>query len=182
MHKLLTAAATALTLSAMGMAAPAVADDNSGRGNRGGYSQDQRDRDGRGDRGYDDRGQGERGYRDRDHDRNDDYGDRRGSRFDFGRHERGFDHWERGWGRDGHRWHGQHGWHDRHGVLPYRMLLRRLARQGYYDVRGLRPSRWGFGWRAFAFIGRGYPVMLRVNPYNGQVLAVRRIGHWHSRY
>jgi hypothetical protein len=159
MRKLLTTAAAALALSAMGLAAPAFADeDRDGRGPRGSYDQ-----------GYQHQGEqpGDRGYRDRDHGDDRDY-DRRG--FDFDRHERSLDAWERGWRRDGQRWQG------RHGVLPYRLLVRRLAQQGYYSVRGLKPGRFGFGWRAFAFTGRGHPVMLRINPYTGRVLDVRYVG------
>ena len=102
----------------------------------------------------------------------DNYGDRtRGGRDDFGRSEQRLDRWERGW-RDG-------GYRDRnygdHRVLSQWQLVRRLERQGYYGVRGLRPSRHGFGWRAFAYTGRGRPVMIRVNPYTGRVLDVRPI-------
>jgi hypothetical protein len=168
MRKLLTTAAAALMLSTMGLAAPALADHDDGRGYRGGNN----------DQGYQQQGQppGDRGFRDRD------YGDdgrgygRRGERFDFDRHERRFDDWERGWRRDGYHQHG------RHGALPYRILLRRLAQQGYYGVRGLRPSRFGFGWRAFAFTGRGHVVMLRINPYTGRVLDVRFVGYGRARY
>lgn len=89
--------------------------------------------------------------------------------FDFGRHEGNFDRWERGWGR--------HGFSDsrHHGPLSYWRIVRRLEAQGYYGVRGLRQSRHGFGWRAFAFTGRGRPVMLHINPYTGRVLNVRYV-------
>ena len=87
---------------------------------------------------------GEQGYVERDEDRN----------------------WERSWrGSDGYRDHNQ--------TLPYWKLERRIERQGYDHVRNLHPSRFGFGWKAFARDRFGRPVMLRVNPYSGRVLDVR---------
>lgn len=173
MNKYLAAATTALTLSVAALATPAFADHNTpvpgyggngpqvgqpnddsnyGRGERGRGDQ------GRGDQEQGDFGRGERGHGSYDFDRND---------------ERGFDGWEQGWKRGGY---GDYG---RQGVLPYRKLIRRLERQGYYDVRGLRQSYRGFGLRAFAFSGRGFPVMLRINPYTGQVMDVRPVGRRH---
>ena len=156
MRNTMIAAATALVLT-LGIAAPSFADDNSyGNRNPGGsYGQNQQhdnddyDRDGR-------RGGNGAWRRDRD-DRN------------FDRSEGNFDRWERGWRHD-NRQDYRH-----HGTLSHWQLVRRLERQGYYGVRGLRPARWGFGWRAFAYTGRGRPVMLRINPYTGRVLEARTL-------
>ncbi len=88
---------------------------------------------------------------------------------DWGRHERGFDQWERGWGRSD-RGYGHH-----EGLLSRWQIVRRLERQGFFDVRGLRDARWGWGLRAYAYDRRGRPVMLRVNPYNGRVIDLRYV-------
>jgi len=88
-------------------------------------------------------------------------------RFDFNRHERNFDVWERGWGNGGYHQFRHHQ------QLSYWRLIRRIEAQGYHGVRGLRQSRFGWGYRAFAFNYRGQPVMLRINPYTGRVLNVR---------
>ena len=88
---------------------------------------------------------------------------------DWRHHERGFDQWERGWGR-GNRGYGHH-----EQALSQRQIIRRLERQGFYGVRGLREARWGWGLRAFAHDRRGRPVMLRVNPYNGRILDLRYV-------
>ncbi|MBL8780659.1 MAG: hypothetical protein JNL06_06910 [Alphaproteobacteria bacterium] len=154
MRNTMIAAATALVLS-VGFAAPSFADDNN-YGNRnpsGSYAQNQQYDDDDYDRG-DRRGDNGTWRRDRD-DRN------------FDRHERRFDQWERGWRDD---FGPQYG---RHKPLSYRQLVRRLEFQGYYGVRNLRKSHWGGAWRAFAYSGRGRPVMLRINPYTGRVLAAR---------
>lgn len=154
MRNTMIAAATALALS-VGFAAPSFADDNN-YGNRnpsGSYAQNQQYDDDDYDRG-DRRGDNGTWRRDRD-DRN------------FDRHERRFDQWERGWRDD---FGPQYG---RHKPLSYRQLVRRLEFQGYYGVRNLRKSHWGGAWRAFAYSGRGRPVMLRINPYTGRVLAAR---------
>ncbi len=154
MRNTMIAAATALALS-VGFAAPSFADDNN-YGNRnpsGSYAQNQQYDDDDYDRG-DRRGDNGTWRRDRD-DRN------------FDRHERRFDQWERGWRDD---FGPQYG---RHKPLSYRQLVRRLEFQGYYGVRNLRKSHWGGAWRAFAYWGRGRPVMLRINPYTGRVLAAR---------
>jgi len=74
--------------------------------------------------------------------------------------------WERSW----HRWDG---YRDHDQVLPYWKLERRIERQGYFGVRNLHPSRFGFGWKAFARDRFGRAVMLRVNPHSGRVLDVR---------
>jgi len=153
MRKLVTLAATALTLGTLAFAAPAFADGNGP--NRYGYNQaapyqNQND--------YNDDRYNGRNDRDHDFDRRDD------------RRDGNFDRWERGWGP---AFGGQTlGFHQ---PLNYWQITHRLERQGYYGVRGLRPSRFGFGWRAFAFVGRGQPVMLRINPYTGRVLDVRYI-------
>jgi hypothetical protein len=156
MRNTMIAAATAFAL-AMGFAAPSFADDN-GYGSRapgGAYGQNQQyDDDGyvRGDR------PGDNGAWRRDRD---------GRNFD--RHERRFDQWERGWRND----FGPDFRH--HRPLSYRQLIRRLERQGYYGVRNLRKSHWSGAWRAFAYTGRGRPVMLRIHPYSGRVLEARPI-------
>lgn len=152
MRTLITAAAAAIALS-VGVAAPALADDYNGNGQRYGQNQNHDDHD-----NYRQR-DGQRG----DYDRRD-----RGGR-DFDRHGDRFDQWERGWRHD-NRQDYRH-----HHTLSHSQLIRRLERQGYYGVRGLRAARWGFGWRAFAYTSRGRPVMLRINPYTGHVLEARRI-------
>ena len=152
MRKIATAIAAAATLGLMAFTAPAFADDNGYRGNNQ-YNNNQHNDDS----GYQDRG--DWNNRGRDVDR----------RFDSGRHERGFDRWERGWGHDGF------GDYRNHGKLSYWRLIRRIEAQGYYRVRGLRQSRHGWGLRAFAFSYRGQPVMLRINPYTGRVMNVRHL-------
>jgi hypothetical protein len=159
MRNLVTAAAAALALT-LSAAAPALADH--GNNNNGPYNGQTP--------GY---GQAP-GYG-QPYDEDGRYGNPRGprhgqgDRFDFDRHEGGFDRWERGWDRHGFRDH------YRHKPLNHWQLIRRIEWQGYYGVRGLRPTRYGFGWRAFAYTGRGRPVMIRVNPYTGRVMAVRQI-------
>jgi hypothetical protein len=158
MRKLVTIAATALTLSGLALATPSFAagNDFGGNGQHGRYQDNDRfdhERGGYNDRGYDDRGRGRGGDR----------------HFDFDRHDGNFDRWERGWGDRGH------GEFRHHRPLSYWQLVRRLEHQGYYGVRGLRKSRWGWGYRAFAFTGRGRPVMLRINPYSGRVINVRYV-------
>ena len=54
-------------------------------------------------------------------------------------------------------------------------IVRRLERQGFYGVQGLREARWGWGLRAYAYDRRGRPVMLRVNPYSGRVIDLRYV-------
>jgi hypothetical protein len=148
MRKLVTIAATALTLSALSLATPALADHNDagGNGRNNQYQNNQHDND-----------DGYRGDRSRDRS------------FNFGRHEGNFDRWERGWGDRGF------GQHRHHRPLSYWQLTRRLEFQGYYGVRGLRKSHFGWGYRAFAFTGRGRPVMLHINPYSGRVINVRYV-------
>lgn len=146
MRKFVTAAATALSLGVLAFASPASADQSYGK--QGGYASQEHYgyQSGRG-------GYGNHGERDQ----------------DWGRHERGFDRWERGWGR-GDRDYGQH-----ERGLSHWQIVRRLERQGFYGVRGLREARWGWGLRAFAHDRRGRPVMLRVNPYNGRVIDLRYV-------
>lgn len=153
MRKSIMAAATALTIGLAGLTAPALADHNDN------YRRGYENRDD--DRGYD--------Y-DRRYDRRYDH-----RRFDFDRHEGTSRYWERSWGwrhHDDDRYgHGRYG-----RTLPYWMLIRRIERQGYFGVRGLRPSRWGYGWRAFAFYrSDGHPAILRVDPATGRVLSVRHL-------
>jgi hypothetical protein len=171
MRKYVTAAATAFTLGFLGLAAPAMADQYQPQGNYGQHGQYQGGNQG-GYQGYQggyqgngrDGGEGTYNVRDRDD------GFRRGGRdFDWNRHEGNFDRWERGWGRGG--WD-----NDRHAApLNYWRLVRRVEQQGYYGVRGLRESRYGWGYRAFAYNFRGRPVMLRINPYTGRILDVRYV-------
>lgn len=172
MRTLVTAAATAIALT-MSLAAPALADQYNGpRGAGPGYVPPTQGQP------YDNGYGGEGGEGHGDYGRGGDFGrggpgydGGRGGRYDFGRDEGRFDIWERGWDR-----RGEGEWRD-HRTLNYWQLVRRIEFQGYYGVRGLRPARWGFGWRAFAYTGRGRPVMIRVNPYNGRVLDVRRLGY-----
>lgn len=179
MRKLVTTVATAVTLGVMGLAGPASADQAS---TQAGYNQpykgpsnlyaggkfDDRPFDDGSfeDQGFDDRGYRGHGYDDRRFNRNGNFS----ITFDFGRYDRGFDRWERGWGHDGYQ--NQYRFHQ---PLNAWRLVRRLEAQGYYGVRGLRPARWGFGYRAFAVNHRGMPVMLRIDPYTGRVLNVRYI-------
>jgi len=163
MRKLVTAIATAATLGLMAASAPAFADhdDNPYKGNNQ-YNQNQ----------YDDQDAYQGQYQGQWNNRGRRNFDRR---FNFDRHERGFDNWERGWGHDG-GW-GYDGYHQfrHHQPLSYWRLIRRIEAQGYFGVRGLRKSHWGWGYRAFAFTRYGQPVMLRVNPYSGRVIRVRHL-------
>lgn len=177
MRKLVTTAAMALTLGVMGFATPAMADNYP---NQGGYNQPYQgqphggDRDGRWNQqgGYQD-SWSDRGFEDDNRAHNNDRrsGDRRwrDPRFDFDRYNGNFDRWERGWGN--------RGFDDfrLQRPLSYWHLKRRIEAQGYYGLRDLRPARWGFGYRAFAYTYRGRPVMLRINPITGRVLDVRYI-------
>lgn len=150
MRQLVTIAATALTLSALSLATPSFAANNGyGGSNQNGQYQNNQNND---DHGY-------QGDRNRNADKS----------FNFDRQERNFDRWERGWGNQGFNQFR----HQR--PLSYSQLTRRLQAQGYYGVRGLRKSNFGLGWRAFAFTGRGRPVMLQINPYSGRVLNVRYV-------
>jgi hypothetical protein len=193
MRVLTTAVAATLTMGLLGLATPAFADSNSGHGNRNGggaYGQGQptqsqppqgqppQGQPYGGAPGY----QGGQGNNDDDYydDRDDDRGHGRGSRGHdrrdddraYDRNERDFQGWEQSWRRPGDGW-GHHG-HDR--TLTYRQIVRRIERQGYYDVRRLQPSRHGFGWRAFArFRLDGRIAMLRIDPYSGRVIAARRV-------
>ncbi len=178
MRKLATTALTALTLSLMGSAA-ALADHNDpnpGPGYNqpynGQWNQGPRD----GDR-YDDRYDQRQGghydeWSDDRFDRSDRRHDRRfdDRRFNFQLHFGNFDRWERGWGYG--NYHNQYRLHQ---PLSHWQIVRRLERQGYYGVRHLQRARGGFGYRAFAFTHRGRPVMLRINPFTGRVMAVRYV-------
>ncbi len=159
MNKFVTTAATALTLSLLGLASPAMADRADGNDRSHGQYENGGEGSGYGQQsGY---GRQDDGYRGGDR--------RRDGRQDFDRQEGNSDRWERGWGRGGY----ENFHNDR--PMPYWRLVRRLEQQGYYGVRGLRMSHHGFGLRAFAFNYRGMPVMLRVNPYSGRVLDVRYV-------
>lgn len=173
MRKLMTTVATAVTLGVMGFAAPAFADspapqpgyNQTYKGPANPYAGEKFDDRRFEDQGFENRGFNGRGFDDHRFDRSGKFN----ITFDFGRHDRGFDRWERGWGHNGYD-------QFRHQQpLNYWRLTRRLEAQGFYGVRGLRPAHWGFGYRAFAFNYRGKPVMLRVNPYTGRVLDVRYI-------
>lgn len=186
MRKYVTAAATAFTLGFLGLAAPAMADQYQVYGNQGQQGQYQvgpyqggqyqggqyQGAQGQGyGNGYQPAGHagGDGWYDPSERDGRGDGWRRRDRDYDWGRQEGNFDRWEHGWNRGG--WD-----NDRYAVaLPYWRLVRRLEQQGYYGVRGLRESRYGFGYRAFAYNFRGIPVMLRINPYNGRVLDVRYI-------
>lgn len=159
MRKLVTAAAVALTVG-LGAASPALADgqygqtfghNNHGQQSQsyGQYNDDDQDLDAPYQPSYQD----QRAF------------DGRGDRF---RDDRGA--WERSW----RPWQ-DHREYSRFEVLPRWKLIRKLERQGFYDIRDLRPSRFGQGWRAFARTGRGAFVILRVNPHNGRVLDVHRV-------
>lgn len=156
MRKFVTVAAAALAMT-VAAAAPAFADQYNNYPYQHGYSQNHPSgnhygddyrypRDGRFDRRYYDR-------------------------YDFNSHNGNFDRWERGWNR--------HGYDDRHyryqKPMSLRKIVRSLAHQGFYGVRGLERARYGWGYRAFAFDQRGRPVMLRVNAFNGRVMQVRYI-------
>ena len=179
MRKLVTTLATAVTLGVAGFAAPALADSPlpqpefniSTKGQPNPYAGDKFDTRRFDDSNADDRGFDNRGFPGRDYDNR--RFDRDGNfsiTFDFGRHNGAFDRWERGWGYGGYR--DQYQFQQ---PLNTWRLNRRLEEQGFYGVRGLRPARWGFGYRAFAYNYRGRPVMLRINPYTGRVLDVRYI-------
>lgn len=188
MRKLATTALTALTLSLMGSAA-ALADHNDAnqgpgynqqyngpynpqpgqgqwnQGPRGGQWNDGR-QGGYQDEYFDDNDRRYDGDRsDRRHDRR--FDDRR---FNFQLHFGNFDRWERGWGYGNY-----HNQYRSHQPLSHWQIVRRLERQGYYGVRHLQRARGGFGYRAFAFTHRGQPVMLRVNPFTGRVMAARYV-------
>jgi hypothetical protein len=151
MRKLVTAAATALTL-ALGLASPALADHNSNNNNYP-YQGGQQDQ-------YYDNGASDNQYN-----------NGRYRNYDFGRNNGNFDRWDRSWGYD-RRFDNQYRFHK---PMSLRKLIRSLAYQGYYGVRNLERARWGWGYRAFAFDRSGRPVMLRVNPYTGQIMDVRYI-------
>ena len=142
------------------------------RGQTGGYH-DEWSRNGFDDHGFG----GERGdHGDRGYGRRYDRNDRFFLQFDFGRFGGNFDRWERGWNHDGYD-----SWNHRRPLNSWQ-LARALEVQGYYGVRDLRPARWGFGYRAFAFNYRGMPVMIRINPYNGRVIDVRYLQNYGYGY
>ena len=149
MRRLVTIAAAALTLGSLSFAAPAFAHQNA-YGGEGSYNRPAP-------------------YQNNNYDNDKPYQGQFDRDRNFNRQEGNFDRWERGWkpGFAGPTF----GYHQ---PLSYRQLVRRLEYQGYYGVRGLRASHFG-GWRAFAFAGRGQPVMLRINPYTGRVFDVRYI-------
>ena len=157
MRKFVTAAAAAVVLT-LGLAAPALADhtENNNYPYQGGYNQNNGPVN---PQGYADpnRYPGE-GRFDR----------RRYDNYNFDRHDRTFDRWERGWGDYGRN---QYRYQR---TLNFRELLPRLAAQGFYGVRKVKKDRWG-AYRAFGFNRRGMPVMLRINAYTGRVIDVRYI-------
>jgi hypothetical protein len=158
MRTIVTTAATALALALATFTTPAMADQyvphRGDRGQETGQYQDYGT-------APDFRGGPSRG--EYDHNR------RAEGRYDFDRQEGAYRNWEDGWSRPGHERFG-----NGRTLHPWKMI-RRLERQGFYGVRGLRPSERGWGWRAFAFTYRGQPVLLRINPYSGAVIDVRRV-------
>jgi hypothetical protein len=62
-------------------------------------------------------------------------------------------------------------WSDNRGYLPPHRLIRRVQRQGYYDVRPMGVSRRGLI-RAMAYDQWQRPVSLRIDPYTGRVVRV----------
>ena len=172
MRKLVTTVATAVTLGVMGFAAPAFADSPAPQpGHNQPYKGPVNPNAGpRYDGGQFDQNRFDQNRFDRNRPGPDRF-DRNGKisiTFDFGRYDRGFDRWERGWGNAGFA---QFRFQK---PLNTWQLTRRVESQGYYGVR-LRRVRSAYGYGAFAFNYRGQPVMLRVNPYTGRVLDVRYI-------
>jgi hypothetical protein len=54
-------------------------------------------------------------------------------------------------------------------LLPRAELTRRIERQGYAEVRDLRPGKFGGDWQATALL-KGVEVRLAVDPYSGRVI------------
>lgn len=165
MRKLLMAA-TMLTTIGFASVTTALADGYRGHDNGGGYggnSYDTGDHNGN----YSGGDGGEQGSSDQSYG-NQRYGDHGG--------EQGFDRYDdrrdRDWERSWRRWDN---YRDQDRALPAWKLERRIERQGYFNVRNLHPSRFGYGWKAFAQDRYGRPVVLRINPYSGRVLDVRVI-------
>ncbi|HAH09216.1 MAG TPA: hypothetical protein DCL48_03840, partial [Alphaproteobacteria bacterium] len=65
----------------------------------------------------------------------------------------------------------QNKWWDERHILPPHRLIRRLERQGFYNVRLFGFSHRGMI-RAQGFDERGFFVRLRVDPYSGRVIRV----------
>ena len=128
--------------------------------------------------GYGQNGQGNNGQGNRYNNDNDEYGDWMNRNYEYNENDRNFgrrggrdfDNWERSWRPS--RGFNQH--HARN-VLPHKRLIRRIERQGFHYVHDIRPGRFGQGWRAMARDFRGRNVILRVDPYSGHVLNVRRV-------
>jgi hypothetical protein len=59
--------------------------------------------------------------------------------------------------------------------MSQRKLIRALAYQGFYGVRGLQRTRSAWSYRAFAFDRSGRAVMVSVNAFNGRVTNVRYV-------
>lgn len=157
MRKFVTAAAAALALT-LGLAGPVLADQNQNNNHpyQGGYDQNY--------------GQTPPpGYSDPNRQPNDGRFDRRYyDNYNFDRHDRTFDSWERGWNDYGHNKYRYQR------TLSMSELLPRLAAQGFHGVRKVKKDRWG-AYRGFGFNRRGLPVMLRINAYTGRVIDVRYI-------
>lgn len=158
MRKFVTTAAAALALT-FGLAAPAFADHDQYNNYpyQGGYNQNYGS------------GAPQGGYGDPNrYPNNGRFDQRYYDNYNFDRHDRTFDRWERGWNDYGHN---QYRYQR---TLAMSELRPRLAAQGFYGVRKVKKDRWG-AYRAFGFNRRGMPVMLRINAYTGRVIDVRYI-------
>jgi hypothetical protein len=149
MRNLMTTVAMILTL---GVATPALADgsQNHGFGNGQSYGQPY------GAQHRDDRSNGPA------------FGNNDNHNLGYNAPRRDLGDWERTWGP----WQGERfGAHD---TLPGWQLVRRLEAQGYHNVTNLTPGRFGNGWRALASY-RHSPVVVRLDPFTGRVLAARYV-------
>jgi hypothetical protein len=140
-----------------------------GGGNGQGYGNPQHG----GQQQYQDEDQDDHGYRDNDrsggrgygHDgwSNGGYGDNRRGEFGFGYSQQLYSGWYPGW---------RNSWWDGRHVMPRHVLARKLARQGFYDVRPAGFTHRGLI-RVYAVNGYRRPVVLAVDPYTARVLRVR---------
>jgi hypothetical protein len=167
MRNLMTTVAMILTL---GVATPALADSsqNHGFGNGQSYGQPYDGADGSQNRGF---GNGQSYGQARDGQTHTDRANGPAfvkNNFGYVAPRRDLGDWERTWGP----WQGERfGAHD---TLPRWQLVRRLEAQGYHNVSNLTPGRFGNGWRAFASY-RHSPVVVRLDPFTGRVLAARYV-------
>lgn len=179
MRNLVTAVAATLALT-MGVASPALADqnypyqNNQNQGpynnqNQGPYNQNQGPYN-QGAQGPYNQGQGQ--YDDDSDYRYPQQGNRDRRYYDnynFNQYSGTMDNWERSWRYD-RRFEQQYRYKKQ---LSPKKVVRALAYQGYYGVRNLQKSRFGWDWRAFAFNRNGRPVIVRVNAFTGMVVDVR---------